>query len=210
MRDGGCPGCWPARARRHPGPRGVELHQLEPTVAVRGLHHRVLHPDALEPDHAVHPTALDLPLSLQLESEFDEERRRGLEVVDHDAHVLRGSGELKARRRRAARAPAASSARPPGSPGAPSRRPRVRHRQALLGAGGLEPRWRRSGGASASPAANGYSSRLGRSPADRRGARGTVYARRTRAASGASRPFGERCAGRGRRGRSPKRCGPPR
>jgi hypothetical protein len=60
----------------------------EPTVAVRGLHHRVLHPDALEPDDAVHPTALDLPLSLQLESEFDEERRRGLEVVDHDAHVL--------------------------------------------------------------------------------------------------------------------------
>ena len=67
---------------------GVELHQLEPTVAVRGLHHRVLHPDALEPDHAVHPTALDRPLALQLESELDEERRRGREVVDHDAHVL--------------------------------------------------------------------------------------------------------------------------
>jgi hypothetical protein len=67
---------------------GVELHQLEPTVAVRSLHHRVLHPDALEPDHAVHPTALDLPLSLQLESEFDEERRRGRQVVNHDADVL--------------------------------------------------------------------------------------------------------------------------
>ena len=40
------------------------------SVAVGGLHHRVLHPDALEPDHAVHPTALDLPLALQLESEF--------------------------------------------------------------------------------------------------------------------------------------------
>jgi hypothetical protein len=66
----------------------VELHQLEPSVAVRGLHHRVLHPDALEPDHAVHPTALDLPLSLQLESEFDEERRRGRQVVNHDADVL--------------------------------------------------------------------------------------------------------------------------
>jgi hypothetical protein len=26
--------------------------------------------------------------ALQLESEFDEERRRGLEVIDHDAHVL--------------------------------------------------------------------------------------------------------------------------
>jgi hypothetical protein len=29
------------------------------------------------------------PLALQLESELDEERRRGREVVDHDAHVLR-------------------------------------------------------------------------------------------------------------------------
>jgi hypothetical protein len=57
-------------------------------VAVRGLHDRVCHPEALEPHHAVHPTALDLPFSLQLEPEFDEERRRGLEVVDHDAHVL--------------------------------------------------------------------------------------------------------------------------
>ena len=27
-------------------------------------------------------------LALQLESELDEERRRGREVVDHDAHVL--------------------------------------------------------------------------------------------------------------------------
>jgi hypothetical protein len=67
---------------------GVELHQLEPAASVRRLHHRVLHPDALEPHHAVHPTALNLPFSLQLESEFDEERRRGLEVVEHDAHVL--------------------------------------------------------------------------------------------------------------------------
>ena len=70
------------------GRRGVELHQFEPTVAVRSLHHRVLDPDALEPDHAVHRTTLDLPLPLHLESEPDEERRRGVEVVDHDAHVL--------------------------------------------------------------------------------------------------------------------------
>ena len=81
MFAGACPSPPPDRG-------GVELHQLEPTVAVRGLHHRVLHPDALEPDHAVDPTALDLPFSLQLESEFDEERGRSLEVVDHDAHVL--------------------------------------------------------------------------------------------------------------------------
>jgi hypothetical protein len=71
-----------------PARRGVKLRQLEPSVAVRGLHHRDLRPDALEPHHAVHPTALDRPLALQLESELDEERRRGREVVDHDAHVL--------------------------------------------------------------------------------------------------------------------------
>src|SRR4029453_4930412 len=40
------------------------------------------------PHHAVHPTALDLPLALQLESELEEESRRGREVVDHDADVL--------------------------------------------------------------------------------------------------------------------------
>jgi hypothetical protein len=56
---------------------GVELHQLEPTVAVRGLHHRDLRPDALEPDHVVHPTAPDRPLALQLESEFDASRLKG-------------------------------------------------------------------------------------------------------------------------------------
>ena len=71
-----------------PARRGAKLRQLEPSVAVRGLHHRDLRPDALEPHHAVHPTALDRPLALQLESELDEERRRGREVVDHDAHVL--------------------------------------------------------------------------------------------------------------------------
>ena len=71
-----------------PARRGVKLHQLEPSVAVRSLHHRELHPDALEPHHTVHPTALDLPFTLQLESELDEERRRGREVVDHDAHML--------------------------------------------------------------------------------------------------------------------------
>src|SRR5439155_24809826 len=60
----------------------------EPSVAVRGLHHRGVHADALEPHHAVHPIALDRPLALQLEPELDEGRRRSSEVVDHDAHVL--------------------------------------------------------------------------------------------------------------------------
>src|ERR671931_2444961 len=72
-----------ARARR-----GVKLHQLEPSVAVRGLHHRDLRPDALETHDAVHPSALDRPLALQLESELDEERLRGREVVEDDAHMV--------------------------------------------------------------------------------------------------------------------------
>jgi hypothetical protein len=65
-----------------PARRGVKLRQLEPSVAVRGLHHCYLRPDALEPHHAVHPTALDGPLALQPDSKLDEERRRGREVVD--------------------------------------------------------------------------------------------------------------------------------
>jgi hypothetical protein len=39
--------------------RREKLHQLEPSVAVRGLQHRGLHLDALQPDYAVHPTALE-------------------------------------------------------------------------------------------------------------------------------------------------------
>jgi hypothetical protein len=78
--------------------RGVKLDQLEPSVAVRGLHHCGVHLDALEPDYTVHPTALDRPFALQRESELDEERRRGREVVDHDAHVLHALDRHAARR----------------------------------------------------------------------------------------------------------------
>jgi len=67
--------------------RGVKLNQFEPSVAVRGPHHRELHADARESYHAVHPTVLDQSLALQLESEVDEERGRGREVGDHDVHV---------------------------------------------------------------------------------------------------------------------------
>jgi hypothetical protein len=56
--------------------------------AVRGLQDRDLCPDAVEPHDAVHPAALDRPLALQLESEFDEELGCGREVVNHDADVL--------------------------------------------------------------------------------------------------------------------------
>src|SRR5213596_4025 len=33
--------------------RAVELHELEPSISVRGLHHREVRPDALEPHDAV-------------------------------------------------------------------------------------------------------------------------------------------------------------
>src|SRR5262252_7424900 len=66
----------------------VELRQLESSMAVRGLHDRDLCPDAVEPQDAIHPPALDRPLALQLESELDKELSRGREVINDDAHVV--------------------------------------------------------------------------------------------------------------------------
>jgi hypothetical protein len=75
-----------------------------------GLHHRELRPDALEePYHAIHPTALDQPLALQLESNFDEELSRGgckvgqprADVIHPlDSHALDGSGTTAPAQRR--------------------------------------------------------------------------------------------------------------
>ncbi len=52
------------------------------------LQHGDLRSDALEPDDAVHPIALDRRLALQLESELNEERHRVREVVNDYAHVV--------------------------------------------------------------------------------------------------------------------------
>jgi hypothetical protein len=57
-------------------------------VPVRGLQHGDLRANALEPDHTVHPIALDQRLALQLESERGEECDRVREVVDDYAHVV--------------------------------------------------------------------------------------------------------------------------
>jgi hypothetical protein len=57
-------------------------------MAVQSLQPRDVHADALEPHDTVHPIAIDRSLSQHCESELDEKRRRGREVVDHDAHVL--------------------------------------------------------------------------------------------------------------------------
>jgi hypothetical protein len=67
---------------------GVELRQLESSVAVRSLHHRNVRPYALEPHDAVYPATFDCPLALQHESELDEELSGGCEVVNHNADVL--------------------------------------------------------------------------------------------------------------------------
>ena len=88
MPDGGARGVRRRVPVGAPARQGVKLRQLDTSVAVRGRHHRQLRPDTLQPRHAVHPTALDERFALQLESELEEERGRGGEVVDHDAHVI--------------------------------------------------------------------------------------------------------------------------
>ena len=83
----------PGRVRgRGPGaalaPRRLELGQLDPSVAVRGLQHRDLRLHALEADDAVHPLPLHRRPALTLEAQLDEEVDRGREVVDHDPDVF--------------------------------------------------------------------------------------------------------------------------
>src|SRR5262249_5807172 len=71
--------------------RRVEFVQLEPTVAVRGPHHRNLASNVLEPNDTVHPTPLDGHLAIQLHTKFHEECLRRLEVLDHDEDVVHSS-----------------------------------------------------------------------------------------------------------------------
>jgi hypothetical protein len=66
----------------------VELHQLDPAVAVRGPQHCDVVPDVVDPDDALHPTSLDGRLALQLHAEFDEERDNGVKAVDNDEDVV--------------------------------------------------------------------------------------------------------------------------
>src|SRR5262249_29449726 len=70
------------------GRRGMELDQLELSVARRRLQERKLRVDPLEPDDAVHPPALDRTLAPRLEPELDEELGCGRNVVDDDADVI--------------------------------------------------------------------------------------------------------------------------
>jgi hypothetical protein len=66
----------------------MELHQLEPAVAVRGPHHCDVDSDAIEPDDAVHPASLDWHLALQLQTKFDEESDSSCDIVEDNAHVV--------------------------------------------------------------------------------------------------------------------------
>ena len=51
-------------------------------------HHHQLCADAVEPVDLVHRLALDLHLAVALESESDEERGRGVEVLDDNTHMI--------------------------------------------------------------------------------------------------------------------------
>lgn len=57
-------------------------------MAVRSSHHCHVHSDIVEPDDAVHPTSLDLPLAVQLHTKFEEERDNSFEVLDNNADVV--------------------------------------------------------------------------------------------------------------------------
>ena len=57
-------------------------------MPIWSLQHGDLRPDALEPDDAVDPIALDRRLAVQLESELGEERHRVRDVIDDYAHVV--------------------------------------------------------------------------------------------------------------------------
>ena len=82
----------------------MELDQLESPVAVRRLHERKLHADALEPNHPVHPAAIDRSLARQLQSELDEEpglvRIERLLVGRNRARPVDVDGDTRAIRRR--------------------------------------------------------------------------------------------------------------
>jgi hypothetical protein len=57
-------------------------------VAVRRLHHCYIDSDVVEPNDAVHPSALDRHLGLKLHAKFNKESDCRLEVLNNDADVV--------------------------------------------------------------------------------------------------------------------------
>src|SRR5690606_35057220 len=82
------------RVHRGVGRRGAhgrglaERRQLDPAVPVRGAQHRDLLADAVDPDDAIRPLALDRRPALELHAELDEERDGRVEVLDDDEDVV--------------------------------------------------------------------------------------------------------------------------
>jgi hypothetical protein len=68
--------------------RRVELRKFNPPLAARNPHHGDVGPDALEPDGAIRPRALDLRLPFQIHTEFGKERDCRLKILDHNEDVV--------------------------------------------------------------------------------------------------------------------------
>ena len=67
---------------------GEVLRQLEPAVAVGGVHHREVATHAVDRDDAVHHRPFDLRPGSEFQAEGGKEGDGGVEVVDDDGHVV--------------------------------------------------------------------------------------------------------------------------
>jgi hypothetical protein len=93
MGHGECPVCSPGRSGCRSGLPACGISSARVVRSRRGLYNRDLCLDTLEPHDAVHPAALDRPLALQPQSELDEERRRGREILNDSASFSKVGGE---------------------------------------------------------------------------------------------------------------------
>ena len=85
----GMPGVFTgALGRALGGRRRVEGRQLDSAVAVGGPHDGEVGSDAVQADELVHPFTLDGGLALQFQTQFDEERDSGREILDHNPDVI--------------------------------------------------------------------------------------------------------------------------
>ena len=68
--------------------RIVELREFDLPMSIWSPQQGDLAPDVLEADDLVHPASFDLRLALQLHAKLEEERLRGLKVIDDDEDVI--------------------------------------------------------------------------------------------------------------------------
>lgn len=88
VRHGGYLVCSPARAGCRPRPTAYGISTARVVHGRPGSKTSRSLPGRRRAHDAVHPATLDRPVSLQLESKFDEEPGCSREVVHHDADVL--------------------------------------------------------------------------------------------------------------------------